>query len=70
MDVSQNFSVMYWGDSGLPGIEPKVAMVNMDGSSPRLLLFRGVNLRMPSHLALDTKNGILYISDTFNYKVC
>jgi hypothetical protein len=62
-------SMMYWGDEGVPGIEPKVFAVNMDGTNAHPLMMTGINLRQPSHLALDYGSQVLYISDTYYYKV-
>ena len=61
--------MLYWGDEGVPGTEPKVSVANMDGSNAHSLMMTGINLRQPSYLALDTSSQILYISDTYYFKV-
>ncbi|XP_076440226.1 low-density lipoprotein receptor-related protein 2-like [Babylonia areolata] len=61
--------LLYWGDAGVRGIEPKVSVANMDGSNAHSLLLTSVHLRQPSYLALDTTNQVLYISDTYNFKI-
>ena len=62
-------SMLYWGDEGVPGVPPKVSVANMDGSNAHPLMMTGISLRQPSHLALDTNSQILYVSDTYYYKV-
>ncbi|KAK7113108.1 hypothetical protein V1264_012457 [Littorina saxatilis] len=61
--------MMYFGDAGVPGTEPKVAVANMDGSNAHPLMLTGISLRQPSHLALDSINQILYVSDTYYFKI-
>ena len=62
-------SMLYWGDEGVPGVPPKVSVANMDGSNAHPLMMTGISLRQPSHLALDTNSQILYVSDTYYFKV-
>lgn len=62
-------SMLYWGDEGVPGVPPKVSVANMDGSNAHPLMMTSISLRQPSHLALDTNSQILYVSDTYYYKV-
>lgn len=61
--------MMYWGDEGAPGIEPKVSAVNMDGSNAHPLMMTGISLRQPAHMALDYDTQTLYISDTYYFRI-
>lgn len=60
-------SKLYWSDQGTDGIQMKIAVMNMDGSNPTILVNSG--LRKPEYIALDTKNDMLYWSDPFYQRV-
>lgn len=45
----------------------KLAVMDMDGSNPRMLL--SVGIRTPAYLTLDTQSQSLYFTDTFHRKV-
>ncbi|XP_071103874.1 low-density lipoprotein receptor-related protein 2-like [Haliotis cracherodii] len=58
---------LYWSDQGTDGIQMKIAVMNMDGSNPTILVNSG--LRKPEYIALDTKNDMLYWSDPFYQRI-
>ena len=51
----------------MPGVPAKIAVVEMDGSNPRVLL--SVGIRSPSYMTLDAVTQTLYFTDTFHRKV-
>ncbi|KAK7507961.1 hypothetical protein BaRGS_00000926, partial [Batillaria attramentaria] len=62
--------MLYWGDEGLPGVEAKVSVANMDGSNAHPLTLIGAsNVRQPAYLALDVASQYLYVSDTYYQKI-
>ena len=56
------FRKVYWADKGGKTVEPKVAVMNMDGSGPRTLHKR--RAEVPEGLAMDRSNKDLYWSDS------
>uniref|UniRef100_A0A2C9KAN0 EGF-like domain-containing protein n=1 Tax=Biomphalaria glabrata TaxID=6526 RepID=A0A2C9KAN0_BIOGL len=65
--VDPTKGLLYWGDGGVPGVPAKIAVVEMDGSNPRVLLSAGI--RTPMYMTLDTQSQSLYFTDTFNNKL-
>ncbi|XP_035827354.1 low-density lipoprotein receptor-related protein 2 [Aplysia californica] len=59
--------LLYWGDGGVLGVPAKIAVVEMDGSNPRVLLSAGI--RSPSYMTLDSSSQSLYFTDTFHRKL-
>ena len=56
------FRKLYWADKGGNSIQPKIAVMNMDGSQPRTINKRRVEV--PEGLAIDRSNNDLYWSDS------
>ncbi|XP_059178824.1 low-density lipoprotein receptor-related protein 2-like isoform X2 [Physella acuta] len=65
--VDPGRGLLYWGDGGVPGVPAKIAVVEMDGSNPRVLLLGGI--RTPMYMTLDTQTQSLYFTDTFHNKL-
>ncbi|GFN87816.1 low-density lipoprotein receptor-related protein [Plakobranchus ocellatus] len=65
--VDPTRGLLYWGDGGVPGVPAKIAVVEMDGSNPRVLLSMGI--RSPSYMTLDAETQNLYFTDTFHRKL-
>jgi sugar lactone lactonase YvrE len=53
---------LYWADKGGNSIQAKIAVMNMDGSQPRTINKRRVEV--PEGLAIDRSNNDLYWSDS------
>lgn len=53
---------IYWADKGSKSVEPKIAVMNMDGSLPRTIHSR--RTEVPEGLALNKENKDLFWSDS------
>lgn len=53
---------LYWADQGGFGVPPKIGKINMDGTSPQVLINEG---QAPEAIAIDLDNKNIYYSTQY-----
>jgi len=54
---------LYWADQGGFGVPAKIAVVDMDGSNPMILVDKDID--RPEAITVDVENKKLYFSNQF-----